>query len=81
MSMERAYFERMAQAYSAPDQDQYLRHVAKADALFDANEYAKLDTLLKSALASTPGDAELNWRAARVNKKLADGKSKKEQEP
>ena len=33
MSMERAYFERMAQAYSAPDQDQYLRHVAKADAL------------------------------------------------
>ena len=33
MSMERAYFERMAQAYSAPDQEQYLRHVAEADAL------------------------------------------------
>ena len=33
MSMERAYFERMTQAYSAPDQEQYLRHVAEADAL------------------------------------------------
>ena len=33
MSMERAYFGRMAQAYSASDQEQYLRHVAEADAL------------------------------------------------
>ena len=33
MSMERAYFERMAQAYSAPDQEQYLRHVAEADSM------------------------------------------------
>ena len=31
--MERAYFERMVQAHSAPDQKQYLRHVAEADAL------------------------------------------------
>ena len=31
--MERAYFERMVQAHSAPDQEQYLRHVAEADAL------------------------------------------------
>ena len=33
MSMERAYFERMAQVYSAPDQEQYLLHVVEADAL------------------------------------------------
>ena len=31
--MEWAYFERKVQAYSALDQEQYLRHVAEADAL------------------------------------------------
>ena len=33
MSVEKAYFERMVKAYSAEDRDQYLSHVAEADAL------------------------------------------------
>ena len=33
MSMEPACYERTVQAHSAPDQEQYLRHVAEADAL------------------------------------------------
>ena len=31
--MEPAYLERTVQAHSAPDQEQYLSHVAEADAL------------------------------------------------
>ena len=49
MSMERAYFERMAQAYSAPDQEQYLRHVAEADALLRQHrELSVLGTIQSS---------------------------------
>ena len=47
--MERAYFERMAQAYSAPDQEQYLRHVAEADAfLRQHRERSVLGTIQSS---------------------------------
>lgn len=52
-----------------------------ADGMFDANQYTQLYTLLKTSLPRAPDDAELNWRHARACKKLADEKSKSEQEP
>ena len=49
MSMELAYFERTVQAYSAPDQEQYLRHVARADALLrQQRERSVLGTIQSS---------------------------------
>ena len=49
MSMERAYFERMVQAPSAPDQEQYLRHVARTDVLLrQQRERSVLGTIQSS---------------------------------
>ena len=52
-----------------------------ADGMFDANQYQQLYQLLKISLPRSPDDEEINWRLARACKKLADGKSKAEQEP
>ena len=38
--------------------------LSRADALFDANEYAQLADLLRAALSSRPDDAQLLWCAA-----------------
>ena len=51
--------------------------LSRADALFDANEYAQLADLLRTALSSRPDDAQLLWRLARALKKLADAQSEK----
>ena len=41
-----------------------LSRLSRADALFDANEYAQLADLLRAALSSRPDDAQLLWCAA-----------------
>lgn len=46
--------------------------VSRADALFEANEYAQLADLLRTSLSSHPDDAQLLWRLARALKKMAD---------
>jgi tetratricopeptide (TPR) repeat protein len=51
--------------------------LSRADALFDANEYAQLTDLLRTALSSRPDDAQLLWRLARALKKMADAQSDK----
>ena len=56
MSMERAYFERMAQAYSAPDQEQYLRHVAEADALLRQQRERSVLGTIQSSMSIEPAE-------------------------
>ena len=51
MSMERAHFERMAQAYSAPDQEQYLRYVAEADSLLRQHRERSILGTIQSSMS------------------------------
>mmetsp|Transcript_4956 Transcript_4956/g.16101 ORF Transcript_4956/g.16101 Transcript_4956/m.16101 type:complete len:296 (+) Transcript_4956:38-925(+) len=46
--------------------------IDEADTLFEANSFAALASLLRTALASRPDDAALLWRLGRALKKLAD---------
>ena len=51
--------------------------LAKADALFESNEYGTLATTLRASLAGKPDDAELLWRLGRACKKMADAEQPK----
>jgi len=53
---------------------------AKADALFDANEYITLTSLLRDELKRRPGEAGLLWRLARALKKVSDTAARPAQE-
>jgi len=50
MSLERSYFERMAQAHSSTDREQYLRYVAEADQLLRQDRERRIrDTLRRKS--------------------------------